>query len=61
MAKYRFIRDTNPREDSVEHKAGEVVDLTPEQVARWERRGAVEPASNKPKPQPAAVAAEPNE
>ncbi len=62
MQTVRFVRDSGPFESSVPYKEGQIVDLPPDQVARWVRRNAieiVEPARLRKAARAAAPAAEP--
>lgn len=48
MAKYVFIRDSEPRESDEKHKKGDVVDISNQAtIDRWVRRGAIEPFTSK--------------
>lgn len=45
--KIKFIRDTTPREDTVAHAKGEVIEVSKASVQRWVRRGAAEEVATK--------------
>jgi hypothetical protein len=36
-----FTRGSNPRESTEKYESGKVYDLSPDQVEKWERRGAI--------------------
>ena len=59
MQTVRFVRDSGPFESTTPYKAGQVVDLPPDQVARWIRRNAIEIVEPAPRGRRAAAAAPP--